>query len=125
MLDLQITNMIILYLNVKTPYRERSYVKTKKSSIFVTLFYRLDLSKVNQYSISIFDRRRQHIEEEVAKRLKKEKEAATKFVIFVDGGTTKVISKGLADRLLNWAKGKRKLGIEKKALSDFTSLFGE
>ena len=84
----------------------------------------MDLDKVRKYPVDILERRKQKIEEEVIEKLKKatEKVSAEKFVIFVDGGTTRVIRKDFADRLVNWAKGKNKfkLGIKSAAQSSAT-----
>ena len=88
------------------------------------IYSRLDLHKVRKYPVDILERRKQKIEEEVIEKLKKatEKVSAEKFVIFVDGGTTRVIRKDFADRLVNWAKGKNKfkLGIKSVAQSSAT-----
>jgi hypothetical protein len=60
--------------------------------------------------VDIVQRRRQRLEEEVIDKFKKAtKKESAKFVIFVDGKTTRVIRKDFADRLLVWAKGKQKL----------------
>ncbi|XP_053386355.1 uncharacterized protein LOC123538280 isoform X3 [Mercenaria mercenaria] len=85
----------------------------------------LDICKLKQYSVDIVDRRRQRLEEEVIAQLKKvTQKASTKFVIFVEGNTTKVIRKDFADKLLVWAKGKQKLKFGVKT-ADITSLLAE
>ncbi|KAL4217362.1 WD repeat-containing protein 87 [Mactra antiquata] len=77
----------------------------------------LELKNLKQYSLDLTERRRQRLEEDILEKLKKtfENDAAHKFVIFVDGNTTKVIRKDLADKLLTWAKGKIKLKATKPA----------
>ena len=78
----------------------------------------MDLEKIKKYPVDTLERRKQKIEEEVIEKLKKATEKASeKFVIFVDGGTTKVIRKDFAERLLNWAKGKNKFRLGIKSLS--------
>ncbi|XP_060567662.1 uncharacterized protein LOC132726366 isoform X3 [Ruditapes philippinarum] len=70
----------------------------------------LDICNLAHYSVDIVQRRRQRLEEEVIDKFKKAtKKESAKFVIFVDGKTTRVIRKDFADRLLVWAKGKQKL----------------
>lgn len=76
----------------------------------------MDFETIKKYPIDISERRKRKIEEEVIALLKQE--AADKFVIFYDSGTTRVIRKAFADRLLGWARGKIKfrLGFKPKSL---------
>ena len=75
--------------------------------------------------MDIVDRRRQRLEEDIIEKLKKVAgKDSTKFVIFVDGNTTRVIRKDFADRLLAWAKGKHKLKFDVKTADTASLLAG-
>ncbi|KAH3749622.1 hypothetical protein DPMN_184123, partial [Dreissena polymorpha] len=87
----------------------------------------LDLTKLKSYSLDIYNRRWQRLEEDVIQRLKHATEKTTihrRFVIYIDGGTTKLIRKDLADRLLSWARGVNKSKSSKKRPYDLVKIAG-
>ncbi|XP_052234876.1 uncharacterized protein LOC127847193 isoform X1 [Dreissena polymorpha] len=88
----------------------------------------LDLTKLKSYSLDIYNRRRQRLEEDIIQRLKHATEKTTthrRFVIYIDGGTTKLIRNDLADRLLSWARGVNKSKRSKKRPYDLVKIAGE